>query len=245
MTLTTDTAAEATAARWHEPTGLNPRGTLVIVPGRGETAEVYNRFGSRLAADAYRVTVVDTADTAELISRVEELAKDPWAVAPLVLVGSDIGALRALAAASTDGLVDAVVVAGVPVDQQVPTADWDSEILARTGCPTHQGVLRSVGAQSYASLPEAITAADLAPAAPAVPVLALHGGTDTISPVDRALEYYRALPNATVHVVEDGRHDVLNDATHRSVAATVVLFLERLRLGADLPVIVRSGDTGR
>jgi hypothetical protein len=35
---------------------------------------------------------------------------------------------------------------------------------------------------------------------------------------------------------------VLNDVTHRSVAATIVLFLERLKLGADLPVIVRDGS---
>jgi hypothetical protein len=30
---------------------------------------------------------------------------------------------------------------------------------------------------------------------------------------------------------------VLNDVTHRTVAATIVLFLERLRLGAALPRI--------
>jgi hypothetical protein len=30
---------------------------------------------------------------------------------------------------------------------------------------------------------------------------------------------------------------VLNDVTHRTVAATIILFLERLRLGAGLPVI--------
>lgn len=250
MTVTTETSAEGTAAegrqaRWHEPTGLNPRGTLVVVPGRGESAEVYHRFATRLAADAYRVTVVEAADAGELVTRVRELAQDPWVVAPLVLVGSDLGALRALAAASTEGVADAVVAAGIPVDRRVPSTDWDEEILARTGCPTHQGVLRAVAAQSYASLPDAVTTVDLAPAAPTVPVLALHGVVDTISPVDRALEYYRALPNVTVQVVEDGRHDVLNDATHRSVAATVVLFLERLRLGSDLPVIVRSGDTGR
>jgi hypothetical protein len=41
-------------------------------------------------------------------------------------------------------------------------------------------------------------------------------------------------------VVEGGRHDVLNDATHRCVAATIVLFLESLRLGPELPEIVRA-----
>jgi hypothetical protein len=36
------------------------------------------------------------------------------------------------------------------------------------------------------------------------------------------------MPRGTV-VVVPGRHDVLNDQTHRTVAAAVVLFLERIR----------------
>jgi hypothetical protein len=40
--------------------------------------------------------------------------------------------------------------------------------------------------------------------------------------------------------ITGGKHDALNDATHRTAAATVVLFLERLRLGADLPPIAVS-----
>jgi hypothetical protein len=39
--------------------------------------------------------------------------------------------------------------------------------------------------------------------------------------------------------IAGGRHDVLNDVTHRTVAATIVLFLERLRLGAKMPEIAR------
>ncbi len=69
-------------------------------------------------------------------------------------------------------------------------------------------------------------------------MLALHGKTDRISPLDAALVFYRRIPNVTIKTVEDGRHDALNDATHRSVAATVVLFLERLRLDASLPPLV-------
>ena len=37
-----------------------------------------------------------------------------------------------------------------------------------------------------------------------------------------------------------GRHDALNDLTHRTVAAAVVQFLERLRLGPGLPRIAVS-----
>ena len=44
------------------------------------------------------------------------------------------------------------------------------------------------------------------------------------------------LSGAQTAVIAGGRHDILNDVTHRSVAATIVLFLERLRHGADIVV---------
>jgi hypothetical protein len=40
--------------------------------------------------------------------------------------------------------------------------------------------------------------------------------------------------------VEGGRHDVLNDVAHRSVAAEIVQFLEWLRAGTRGPVLVRG-----
>ncbi|MFE7423508.1 hypothetical protein [Rhodococcus sp. NPDC057529] len=97
-------------------------------------------------------------------------------------------------------------------------------------------MLRSA-AQGILAGVDAITTADLTAAAPPVPVLAVHGSADRISPLDRAVAVYQSLPNASVAVIEDGHHDILNDVTHRSVAATVILFLERLHLGAALPVI--------
>ncbi|MFC9839594.1 hypothetical protein ACFVKB_38280 [Rhodococcus sp. NPDC127530] len=139
--------------------------------------------------------------------------------------------------------IAAVIVAGLPVGTDVPARSWDEEIELRTGCPTHHGVLRS-SAQGIFSGVDAITSADLTAAAPTVPVLAVHGSADGISPLDRAVAVYQGLPNAAVAVVEHGHHDILNDVTHRSVAATVILFLERLRLGASLPVIVRDTTAG-
>ena len=55
MTVTTE---RATAANWAEPEGIAPRGTLIVIPGRGEGPELYERFGRRIAADAYRVQAV-------------------------------------------------------------------------------------------------------------------------------------------------------------------------------------------
>jgi len=72
------------------------------------------------------------------------------------------------------------------------------------------------------------------------PVLGIHGAADPISPLADARERYRRAPAAQLVSIADGRHDALNDLTHRTVAATIVLFLERLRLGRDLPAIATS-----
>jgi alpha-beta hydrolase superfamily lysophospholipase len=44
------------------PDWLRTRGTVIVVPGRGETPASYARFGSRLAHDAYRVRVRELPD---------------------------------------------------------------------------------------------------------------------------------------------------------------------------------------
>jgi hypothetical protein len=34
----------AQVARWGEPDGIAPRGTLILIPGRGERPELYERL---------------------------------------------------------------------------------------------------------------------------------------------------------------------------------------------------------
>src|SRR5580693_8811197 len=109
----TATAERATAANWSEPEGVAPRGTLIVIPGRGEGPELYERFGRRIAADAYRVQAVadPVADPALTTSQVLAITAE---VRPYVLVGSDTGALFAaglVASGQVTGL-DAVVLPG-------------------------------------------------------------------------------------------------------------------------------------
>ena len=84
---------------WLPPTpGPAVRGTVILLPGRGEHAGVYERFGRRLAFDAYAVHAISVSpddDPADLRDQVAALAAE--AVAPVVLAGSDTGALHALA----------------------------------------------------------------------------------------------------------------------------------------------------
>ena len=119
---------------------------------------------------------------------------------------------------------------------------WAAELEARTACPTHRGklagdVLRR-GALSE-PVPEGwIEQADLK--AVAVPVLGLHGAADQVSPLAAVREKYAAAPHAELVSITDGRHDAFNDITHRTAAAVIVLFLERLRNGAGLAPIAVS-----
>jgi len=225
---------------WPEPDPVPLRGTLVVLPGRGESAQVYERFGRRIAADAYRVHVVAApSDSPErthdqLLGLLD--AADPGT--PRVVVGSDAGAAYA-ARLDLPG-VTALILAGLPTSAAAaPARDWDAELDARTTCPTHRrrisdGVVRP--AELFTDLP----AEWLDPAAAAritVPVLGVHGRDDPISPVEAARAWYSSVPTAELVTIAGARHDALNDQTHRTAAASVVLFLERLRAGADLAPI--------
>jgi alpha-beta hydrolase superfamily lysophospholipase len=233
---------------WTEPEGLNPRGTVVVIPGRGELPEVYERFGRRLAADAYRVHAVSepSGDQDATIGQIGSLLGGPG---PFVLAGSDTGALFAAGLVAAGRIApDALVLSGLPTadgstsdgagSEDAETA-WAAELEARTACPTHRGrlagpILRR-GAL-YEAVPDGwLAAADLS--AVGVPMLGLHGAADPVSPLAAARVRYAAAPRAELVSITDGRHDAFNDITHRTAAATIVLFLERLRLAPEVPLI--------
>lgn len=231
---------------WQAPAGLATRGTIVLLPGRGEHAGVYERFGRRLAADAYAVHVLDVSAQHEATAvrhQVDALAAS--AVAPLVLAGSDTGALRVLELVR-DGIdADGLLLAGLPdPEHDVAGGDWDWELAARTTCPAHRakladdedfvrgGLADPVPAALAAALDETVLkGAD-------VPALLLHGGTDPLASVAHAARVAELLPRAELAIVAPAPHDVLNDATHRTVAAQIVQWLERLRGGSHLEPIL-------
>jgi alpha-beta hydrolase superfamily lysophospholipase len=242
MTLTHEDAA----LTWREPeAGPALRGTLIVLPVRGESPTVYERFGRRLSVDSYRVHAVTapSEDPERVAGLVTALLDDADPALPRVLVGSDVGALYAaqwVARTRVDG-VSGLILAGLPTVAVAGAAiGWDEELQVRTACPTHQARI-STGVVQPGQLSQAIAQELFEAARPqriAVPVLGLHGGDDAISPLADARSWYEHVPRSELVSVTGGRHDALNDATHRSVAATVVLFLERLKLGADLAPIV-------
>lgn len=250
------------------PEGLRTRGTVVVVPGRGEGRAAYARFGGRLAADAYRVRVVDAPRIdagdlsgslarfgAGLAAAVEDAATEDGVVRPVVLVGADSGAaaVAALLGREEPSVVpfpEAVVLAGLPgrgvgSEGGAGGSSWDDELDVRTFCPAHRGVLTDDSGTQRGSLGIAVPDALLDAAhhgTIAVPTLILVGDADPLADRDALARTAKSLSRSRLAVVRDAHHDVLNDLQHRSVAAEVVTFLETVR-NALVPVVAVESST--
>jgi Rrf2 family protein len=230
------------------------RGTVVVLPGRGEHAGLYRRLALRLAADGYTVAVAarpaDVTGSADRAEDAAELAAlfEAHPGGARVLLGVDAGALRAWALAADAGL-DALVLAGLPLAgadaaadhpaTDVPELTREAELAARTACPVHRALLIDDPHFGWGALagpvpapPTASPTASPTALPPALPTLLLHGEVDPIAPVEPVRTLAAAHPNVSLAVVKDGLHDVLNDQFHRSAAARLVLFLEEVGKGA-------------
>lgn len=206
-------------ALWTPPARV--RGALAVVTGRGERAPVYERFGRRLSADGYTVAVfeADAEAAASWLAGVDDV--------PGVLVGSDTGAAAVLRVLSQGETPAGAIIAGTPIDVDGAAQPTDAE---RTACPLHLGVLGTAEARTAEVAVEQVPpGADLA--AVAVPVLAFHGAADTVAPLADVAALLSSVPDLELIETVEGLHDALNDQSHRSVAAAIVLWLERLRSG--------------
>jgi len=214
----------------HGPEGLRTRGTIIVVPGRGETRETYTRLGRRLAADAYRVRVVDAPDIgspdadapgvdglnaqlarfdARLTAAGDGTAGEDGVVRPVVLVGADTGALAIaalLGREDTPAAVrpDAVVLAGLPGHAATAGGTWADELDVRTSCPAHRGRLTDDAEVRRGSLSEPVPDALLSAAYDSeveVPVLILAGDSDPLADRDALVRTAKSLPRARLSIV--------------------------------------------
>lgn len=230
---------------FYAPQWLRTRGTVIIVPGRGETQRTYTRLGKRLAADAYDARIVDapSIDAADVTGSLERFANNLAAAAtgteparPLILLGADAGAtaIAALAArrdTTAPWWPEALVLAGPAGHTTRTPGSWDSELDLRTHCPVHRAVLTEDVAVARGSLAVAIPDEVLDAAYGAVvdiPQLVLVGDSDPLADREVIARAVKASPAARLSVVHGAHHDVLNDLQHRSVAAEIVSFLETL-----------------
>jgi alpha-beta hydrolase superfamily lysophospholipase len=255
----------STTIRYDGPAELRTRGRILVVPGRGESQTTYARLATRLAADSYHVRVlappvIDPADVDGVVARLahavlaEAEAGPDAGDRPLILIGADTGAL-AIAAVLARGALDrgtlagratqpdAVVLAGLPGRGRQHGGDWAGELDARTQCSAHRGVLGGDAQVQRGSLATAVPdeLIDLAfTDRAAARHLVLIGDLDPLSDREEIAQYVKALPAGQLAVVAGARHDVLNDLPHRSVAAAIVGFLERLRGSAAFEPVIRA-----
>ncbi|AEH08833.1 MULTISPECIES: hypothetical protein [Protofrankia] len=194
------------------PPGVPPsRGSVLILTGRDETVASFEGLRLRLALDGYTTTVSEEPGTS-----VSTLAEARIPGAPFVLLGSDIGGLRALTLAGSPALrPDGVVLLGLPLLQRPLTADG--------------GVRNSEDAAGASGVGGAYAPVYPVPRAlPDLPILLVHGVDDQVSPLPLTQMIIRTAPRARLTMVP-GQHDVITGPGYRTVAASTLVFLESLQ----------------
>lgn len=235
-----------------------PRAAVIFLHGFGEHTGVYHRYGFALNAagiDLWAVdqfghglTSGDRGDFTTLEASIrlgDELARLAAAATPgipLVAQGHSFGAVATLWKLIDDaGPYRAAVVSGAPLVPVAGLVDADStfEILPSqlSADPFYLDLMEND--------PLAFVDADGGPLAReldrgwdtfgaslsnlTLPTLAVHGGNDPIGPVGAVRAYAEQIPALSLVEVAGGGHDILNDVTHRDVAATIVEFINRHR----------------
>jgi alpha-beta hydrolase superfamily lysophospholipase len=163
-----------------------------------------------------------------------------------VLAGSDTGAALLAALIGTGFAAAPVVLAGLPGHDRQHLGGCEDELDARSHGPVHRGVRTDDAAVTRGALSTAAPA-DLLDAAyrsaSAVPHLLSTGEADAIADREALARLAKSLPAARLATVRGACRDVLNDVSHRSVAAELVSFLEAASDGVPPRPFVRTGPS--
>ncbi|GGH41717.1 alpha/beta hydrolase [Microbacterium album] len=235
-----DTQTRPTASE-RTPAAGTARGAVLVLPGRGDEPAYYRRLSGRLAADGYAVEVAPRApETVEDVVAAWAGSDAAGAQGVRLVLGADTSAGLLATALAEERLApqpSGAVFAGTATDGGTRPRSGDDELAERSACPVHRTVVAAAPAEPLAASGIPVVWPELAAD---LPVLAVHGGADRISPPGRVAARLTAW-NAELVTVRDGLHDVLNDVHHRSVAAEIVTFLERLRADPSArPVLTRE-----
>ena len=231
-----------------------PHAAVVFLHGFGEHTGVYHRYGFALNAAGIDLWAVDqfghgltTGERGDFttleasIRLADELARLADAASsgiPLVAQGHSFGAVATLWKLVDDARpYRAAVVSGAPLVPVADLVDADStfEIAPSqlSADPFYLDLMEND--------PLAFVDADGGPLAReldrgwdsfgaslpglTLPTLAVHGGNDPIAPVGALRAYAEQIEALSLHEVAGGGHDILNDVTHREVAATIARFI--------------------
>jgi alpha-beta hydrolase superfamily lysophospholipase len=204
------------------------RGNVIVLAGLHERAADFALLTDQLLLTGFRVTVFDDVSVDVEASRrgVLRVLRDGTLDRPLFLIGSDLGAVLAAGLiASGEARVAAAVLGDLVTPASRPStvtvADFSAVEVGGEG-------------PAEARLPVGIRLADAHDVL--VPSLVFHGDSDDVTGIEDAVSWASQLPFGSLRVVPQGDHHVLTGAERRTVAAAIVLFLERQRAGR--PVLV-------
>lgn len=220
---------------------------VLLLHGIGENSGLYHRFAFQLAAAGIRVSAIDQpghgfssgargqparievlASTAR--RAIEHLADD----LPLFVVAHSMGTSGAalLALENSLGLQGLVLSACL----LAPWQEEEGEAFSLDALSSDPFYLDQIVHNPF-PLPEPDLEEFWSSELPAlwsridhpfdVPTLVLHGELDPIVPVNVARRV-AAVTNSALNVYPGNRHDVLNDVSHRLVAADIVAFIRSL-----------------
>lgn len=232
----------------------DPRAAVIFLHGFGEHTGLYHRYGFALNSAGIDLWAVDqfghgltpgqrgdftTLEASiRLADRLAELALTETPGIPLVAQGHSFGAVATLWK-----LLDAPVPYLVGVISGAPLVPVAELVDANT---TFEIAPSQLSADPFyldamENDPLAFVDADGGPLAReldrgwdtfgatlptlTVPTLAVHGSNDPIAPIGALRAYAQQIEPLSLIEIAGGGHDILNDVTHREVAADIVEFI--------------------
>jgi alpha-beta hydrolase superfamily lysophospholipase len=232
----------------------DPRAAVIFLHGFGEHTGLYHRYGFALNSAGLDLWAVDQFGhgltpgergdfrsleaSSALGERLAELASAERPGIPLVAQGHSFGSVVTLfRLLDAPDRYRAGVVSGAPLIPVPALVDSDSTFeLAPSQLSADPFYL-----DALENDPLAFVDADGGPLAreldrgwdrfgaelPAleVPTLAVHGSNDPIAPVGALRAYAEQIGPLSLFEVSGGGHDILNDVTHREVAAAIIDFI--------------------
>jgi alpha-beta hydrolase superfamily lysophospholipase len=231
-----------------------PRAAVIFLHGFGEHTGLYHRYGFALNSAGLDLWAVDQFGhgltpgergdfrsleaSSALGERLTELASAERPGIPLVAQGHSFGSVVTLfRLLDAPDRYRAGVVSGAPLIPVAGLVDTDSTFeLAPSQLSADPFYL-----DSLENDPLAFVDADGGPLtreldrgwdrfgtelpALAVPTLAVHGSNDPIAPIGALRAYAEQIGPLSLLELEGGGHDILNDVSHREVAAAIVDFI--------------------
>lgn len=232
----------------------DPRAAVVFLHGYGEHTGLYHRYGFALNAAGVDLWAVDqfghglspgdrgdfgtVEDSSSLADALTALAAEHRPGLPLLAQGHSFGAVvtlfRLLAQPQT---YRAAIISGAPLVAVPALRDADTSLdldpAALSADPFYldslvNDPLAFVESDATALVRELDRGWDRFGAelpALAVPTLAVHGSNDAIAPVGALRAYAEQIEPLRLVEFPGARHDILNEAEHRDVAATITDFI--------------------